>query len=120
MGRAQPRREGSQLPFVGVVGWISQLSINPGGPCGRVSLFIQQITTNKKINSHNGPTPYQHENLDSVRITKTFRSCRPAWLEIDPKVCPTATTLLHKLIELAMFNLVSLFSSFYPEWPQRQ
>ena len=28
----------------------------------------------------------------SVRVTKTFRSCRPAWLEMDRKVCPIATT----------------------------
>ena len=31
---------------------------------------------------------------DSVRVTKTFRSCRPAWLEMDRKICPTATTSL--------------------------
>ena len=30
-----------------------------------------------------------------LRVTKTFRSCIPAWLEMDRKVCPTATTSLH-------------------------
>ena len=31
---------------------------------------------------------------DSVRVTKTFTSCRPSWLEMDSKVGPTATTSL--------------------------
>ena len=32
---------------------------------------------------------------DSVRVTKTFKSCWPAWLEMHRKVCPTATNTLH-------------------------
>ena len=38
---------------------------------------------------------YLNELGDSVRVTKTFRSCRPAWLGMDRKVCTTATTSLH-------------------------
>ena len=33
--------------------------------------------------------------LRQLRITKRFRSCWPAWLEMDRKVCPSATTSLH-------------------------
>ena len=33
--------------------------------------------------------------LRQLRITKTFRSCRPAWMEMDRKICPTATTSLN-------------------------
>ena len=35
---------------------------------------------------------------ESVRVTKTFRSCRPAWLEMDRKVCPTTNTCLSSII----------------------
>ena len=35
---------------------------------------------------------------DSVRVTKTFRSCRPAWLEMDRKFCPTDTTSLQLFV----------------------
>lgn len=31
---------------------------------------------------------------DKDRVSKTLRSCRPAWMEIDRTVCPTATTSL--------------------------
>ena len=32
--------------------------------------------------------------LRQLRITKTFKSCRPAWLEMDRKISPTPTTSL--------------------------
>ena len=34
---------------------------------------------------------------DSVRVTKTFRSCGLAWLEMDRKFCPTATTAIQNM-----------------------
>ena len=35
-------------------------------------------------------------------VTKTFRSCKPAWLEMDRKVCPTATTSLHTYLTIGL------------------
>ena len=32
---------------------------------------------------------------DNVRVTKTYRSCRPAWLEMDRKACPIPSITLH-------------------------
>ena len=39
----------------------------------------------ENVELKNEPSP----TLDSIRVTKTFTSCRPAWLEMDQKVCPT-------------------------------
>ena len=49
---------------------------------------------------------------DSVRVTKTFRSCRPAWLEMNRKFCPTATTSLLHFMSLFLYIVALIRSSF--------
>ena len=49
---------------------------------------------------------YLNDLWDSVRVTKTFRSCRPAWLEMDRKFCPTATTSLYVVILVVLVRLL--------------
>ena len=56
---------------------------------------------------------YLNDLWDSVRVTKPFRSCRPAWLEMDRKFCPTATTSLHFFTSRAQLCVLIVWRFIY-------
>ena len=53
---------------------------------------MQNANTGDYINANNVCTLITDETICGNKVFRPFRSCRPAWLEMDRKFCPNATT----------------------------